>query len=130
MAYAKKQTSVQVDDNAILYALTADTSGGAKTAIALPGPGWFKVSIQITAKTGTSPTLDVVISDSDSSGGTYVPRGSFPQITGTFGPNGDGTGIYEFAVKFDQAWAKVTGTIGGSSTPGFTWACYLSPIKL
>lgn len=77
------------------------------------------VSLILTsaAGTGSSPTLDVKVQDSDASGGTYgdLSGASFTQIT-------DSASMQVITFSKDEAkrYIKIVQTVGGS-TPSFTF---------
>lgn len=68
--------------------------------------------LAITAASGTSPTLDVVVQTSRD-GGTWYTAGSFTQATTT------GTQRKTFAL---DRYVRLQWTIGGSDTPTFTFS--------
>ena len=115
-----ERTTIQPDDNACLKA-TGALSAGATNGTGIDiGPGFYKITIHVTAVSGTSPTLDLVFADSDAVGGSYTSRGAFPQISAV--------GVYEAYVKFVQAWVRYTGIVGGSSTPIVTCSIWAEPV--
>ena len=97
-------------------AATATVNG---TAIDL-GPGYHSDSLAILtigAVTGTTPTLDVTIKGSDTSGGSYTTLTTFTQVTAS-------TKIACGRVLRDtglKRWIKAVATIGGT-TPSFTFS--------
>jgi hypothetical protein len=87
----------------------------ATTAALTPTFGCsYEVNIPVTAVTGTSPTLDVNIEESDDSGGNWFVVYSFPRITAT--------GIYR-SPKLPMTGNRVryVQTVGGTG-PSFTRA--------
>ena len=78
------------------------------------------VSLILTsaAGTGTSPTLDVKVQDSDASDGTYgdLSGAAFTQVT-------DAVSMQVITFKKDEAkrYIKIVQTVGGS-TPSFTFS--------
>jgi hypothetical protein len=77
------------------------------------------VTLAATAKTGTSPTLDVKLQTSED-GSTWVDVASatFTQIT-------SGTSLPSTETKIFNhigSYCKFVSTIGGSATPGFTYS--------
>lgn len=74
----------------------------------------YQVNIPVTAVTGTTPTLDVVIQESDDSGTNWFDVYHFPRITGT--------GMFrspKIALKGNRI--RYVQTVGGT-TPSFTRA--------
>lgn len=72
--------------------------------------------LNVTAQSGTSPTLDVVIQDSPTGAAPWFTLASFTQVTGstssqTLVPSRAPAGTVRFV-----------GTVGGSSTPTFTYS--------
>lgn len=94
-------------------AQTSSTNGTGK----LVGPtDVCKVMIKVTAVSGTSPTLDIDIEDSDDDS-TYVDRVKLPRITAV--------GEYEGFLKSSKKYLRYASTIGGT-TPSFTYSVYLT----
>jgi hypothetical protein len=74
----------------------------------------YSVSIPVTAVTGTTPTLDVAIEESDDSGGNWFKVYDFPRITGS--------GIYRSPlIRIVGNRVRYVQTVGGTS-PSFTRA--------
>ncbi len=74
----------------------------------------YSVSIPVTAVTGSTPTLDVAIEESDDSGGNWFKVYDFPRITGT--------GIYRSPlIRIVGNRVRYVQTVGGT-TPSFTRA--------
>lgn len=100
--------------------LVADVASAAITTTAntsaiTPASGnCYEVNIPVTAVTGTTPTMDVNIEESDDSGTNWFVVYSFPRITAT--------GIYRSPqLPFKGNRIRYTQTIGGT-TPSFTRA--------
>ena len=72
------------------------------------------------AVTGTSPVLTVTIeSDDNTSFSSPQQRTAGPTITGTSGPNGNGSGRYEYTVPYiPERYIRVNLTASGTS-PNF-----------
>lgn len=90
-------------------ALTATTTTGAITPTFGPS---YEVSIPVTAVSGTSPTLDVVVQESDDSGTNWFDVYHFPRITAA--------GMYrspKLALSGNRV--RYVQTVGGTS-PSFT----------
>ena len=92
-------------------AITATTTASALT----PTFGCsYTVNIPVTAVTGTSPTLDVNVQESDDSGTNWFTVYSFPRITAT--------GFYRSPkLAFNGNRVRYVQTVGGTS-PSFTRA--------
>jgi hypothetical protein len=74
----------------------------------------YSVSIPVTAVSGTTPTLDVAIEESDDSGTNWFKVYDFPRITGT--------GIYRSPlIRIVGNRVRYVQTVGGTS-PSFTRA--------
>jgi hypothetical protein len=101
--------------------LVADVASAAittTTTTAAFTPGWggsYQVNIPVTAVTGTTPTLDVRIEESDNNGTDWYTVYDFPRITVT--------GIYRSPVMPLGSGTRVryVQTVGGT-TPSFTRA--------
>jgi len=85
--------------------------------------GVFAAILASSAATaGTNPTLDVKLTSSDTSGGTYtdVPGGAFAQVT---------TSAVAQMIPIDtgkcKRYVKIVGTLGGTSTPTFVYGVAL-----
>lgn len=106
--------------NLALPFIVADVASAAITTTATtsaltPSAGCsYEVNIAVTAVTGTGPTLDVNVQESDDSGGNWFTVYSFPRITAT--------GIYR-SPKLPMTGNRVRylQTVGGTS-PSFTRA--------
>ena len=92
-------------------ALTTTTT----TAAATPSHGLaYRVVIPVTAVTGTTPTLDVGVEESDDSGTNWLRVYDFPRITAT--------GIYRSpTLQLRGNRVRYVQTVGGT-TPSFTRA--------
>lgn len=77
------------------------------------------------AGTGTTPTLDIKLQSSDTSGGTYtdIPGATFTQVTTTASQQA-------ITISKDEAhrWIRVVYTVGGS-TPSFTFSVNAVGVK-
>ena len=96
-------------------ARTASYSGTAFDTIDYDGTG--KVVMDVGTVSGTTPTCDFKLTESDTSGGTYA------DITGATASQITATGVREIAYDVAKAkrWIKVLGTIAGTS-PSFAVA--------
>jgi hypothetical protein len=83
------------------------------TAAFTPGFGVsYEINVPVTAVTGTNPTLDVSIEESDDNGTNWFKVYDFPRITGT--------GIYRSPkLAFTGNRVRYVQTVGGT-TPSFT----------
>ena len=79
--------------------------------------------LEVGAISGTSPTLDVKVQESDTSGGTYtdIPGAAFPQVTVA-----NKSHIINF--KRSKRFCRLLGTIAGT-TPSFALAGQLYGVK-
>lgn len=78
----------------------------------------LKVIMDVGTVTGTNPTWDVKIQESDSSGSGYtdITGAAFTQVTDT------GAGAVELHCKTNKRYIRASCTIGGTSTPTFPCA--------
>ena len=70
------------------------------------------LKVIVPAVTGTTPTLNIVVSDCDTLGGTYVAIHTVPQITAT------STYYFTFTIDPKRPYVKAVPTVGGT-TPNF-----------
>ncbi len=96
-------------NDVVSAALTTTTT----TATITPSAGIsYQVNIPVTAVTGTNPTLDVTIEESDDTGTNWHRVYDFPRITGT--------GVYRSPhLPFFGNRIRYVQTVGGA-TPSFT----------
>jgi hypothetical protein len=94
---------------------SAAIAATANTAAIIPASGiCYEVNIPVTVVTGTTPTMDVNIEESDDTGTNWFVVYSFPRITTT--------GIYRSPLlPFKGNRIRYAQTIGGT-TPSFTRA--------
>ena len=107
-------------------ATAAVTSTATSAAIDLKEyDGDVSLILTSAAGTGSSPTLDVKVQDSDASGGTYgdLSGAAFTQVT-------DSASMQVITFSKDEAkrYIKIVQTIGGSS-PTFTFSINLVGLK-
>jgi len=100
-------------------ATAAVTSTATSAAIDLKEyDGDVSLILTSAAGTGSSPTLDVKVQDSDASGGTYgdLSGAAFTQVT-------DSASMQVITFSKDEAkrYIKIVQTVGGS-TPSFTFS--------
>ena len=100
-------------------ATAAVTSTATSAAIDLKEyDGDVSLILTSAAGTGSSPTLDVKVQDSDASGGTYgdLSGAAFTQVT-------DSVSMQVITFSKDEAkrYIKIVQTVGGS-TPSFTFS--------
>lgn len=109
---ASSQTSIpSLAADVASAALTTTTTTAAFT------PTWgssYEVNIPVTAVTGTTPTLDVVVQESDDNGTTWFDVYHFPRITATGNYRSPKLQLIGTRVRYVQ-------TVGGT-TPSFTRA--------
>lgn len=74
------------------------------------------VYLDVTAVSGTSPTLDLVYETSPDDGTTWFTHTTFTQVTAT------GKAIK--LITTPGSFARVTGTVGGT-TPSFTYSVHM-----
>ena len=99
-------------------ATAAVTSTATSAAIDLKEyDGDVSLILTSAAGTGSSPTLDVKVQDSDASGGTYgdLSGATFTQVTGSVSMQ-----VITFCKDEAKRYIKIVQTIGGS-TPSFTF---------
>ena len=100
-------------------ATAAVTSTATSSAIDLKEyDGDVSLILTSAAGTGSSPTLDVKVTDSATSGGTYtdLSGATFTQVTGSVSMQ-----VITFSKDECKRYIKIVQTIGGS-TPSFTFS--------
>lgn len=107
-------------------ATAAVTSTATSSAIdLLEYDGDILLVLDSAAGTGSSPTLDVKVQNSDASSGTYtdISGATFTQVTGS-------ASMQTLVISKDSAerYIKIVQTIGGS-TPSFTYSINLIGVK-
>ena len=107
-------------------ATAAVTSTATSSAIdLLEYDGDVMLILDSAAGTGTSPTLDIKITECDTTGGTYtdLSGATFTQVV-------DGASMHALAINKDSAerFIKIVQTITGS-TPSFTFSVNLIGVK-
>ncbi len=90
-------------------ALTATVTGTGKLIEGTPISGKF-IRASVPAATGTAPTLDIVIQESDTLGAGYVTVVTFAQIVAA--------GIYRRIYSSRKRYVRAVLTVGGT-TPSF-----------
>lgn len=116
--FSGRGTRMLVGD--ILHPATSRTSSASGTAVqtgALSATQYLYAVLHVTAVSGTSPTLDVIVeSDSASNFPSTTTRVTFTQKTAIGS---------QYATRVAGAitddWWRVSWTIGGSDTPTFTF---------
>lgn len=73
--------------------------------------------INVTAVSGTSPTLDVVVQTNHDNGSTWWTHTTVAQITAA--------GQTRVALTNFGKYVRLSPTVGGSATPTVTWAATL-----
>ena len=121
-----------IQQNLDKLTVTAGVATAAKTSTAtssaidlLEFDGDILLVLDSAAGTGSSPTLDIKIQDSDASSGTYgdLSGATFTQVTGS-------ASMQTLVINKDSAerYIKIVQTIGGS-TPSFTFSINLIGVK-
>lgn len=114
-----QQRHAEVFTLAAMHPTAARTATGNGTAVdMLAFDGDIVLVLDSAAGTGTSPTLDVTVQASATSGGTFtaIAGAVFTQVAGTASQQ-------RIVVSKDdnQRWMRIVHTIGGS-TPSFTFS--------
>lgn len=118
MAYLERTRDPQIDptDGAMLerrslsVASAAYTSDQSTDSFYAGDCGVLRLSAVCSARSGTSPTMDVTVMTCDTKDGTYYPAGTFTQFTAA------GSQRKSFAV---DRWVRLDLDVGGT-TPSFT----------
>lgn len=99
-------------------AVTATANG---TAVDTFGYNSAAVALEVGAVTGTTPTLDVKLQESDTSGGTYtdISGATFTQVTAS---NSSQIIRVEGLGTSRKRFLRAVATIAGT-TPSFTFGC-------
>lgn len=105
-----------VTEDGILLASAARTSDGQSAAVACDWAHELLVMVDVTAVSGTSPTLDVDIEVSPDGGTTWFVAASFTQWNNT-------TGKKLLALTTCGSLFRVAYKLGGTS-PSFTFAAW------
>jgi len=110
----------KVEQSFLPVARTATANG---TGLATKGFRSVLAVLSVGAVTGTNPTLDVKLQDSDLVDGTYadITGAVFVQATTEPVPATDTTFV-EVDLLPVNAFVRAVGTIGGTSTPTFTYS--------
>lgn len=111
-------SEITFDKAVELFAL-GTLSAGNKPGVKV-GKGWMTGWLRVSAVTGTAPTLDVHLEESDDdSTYTDIPGGAFPQMTAA--------GMKSIQVKATKPYVRVVSATGGTA-PVFTAQVLLNPI--
>ena len=107
-------------------ATAAKTSTATSSAIdLLEYDGDVLLILDSAAGTGSSPTLDIKLTECDTTGGTYtdLSGATFTQVTGS-------ASLQTLVINKDSAerFVKIVSTIGGS-TPSFTFSINAVALK-
>ena len=112
-------SEITFDKAAELFA-SATLSAGNKTGVKV-GKGYHSAWLIVTAKSGTTPTLDVHLEESDDDSTYYdIPGGAFPQL-------GDATGRKNIQIRTTRNYIRVVSATGGTN-PVYTGQVLLNPI--
>lgn len=100
------------------YTSTQTGTGVDLSPYAATGDHNFKVVMDVGTVTGTNPTWDVKIQESDTLGSGYadITGATFTQVIAT------GTGAVEIHTRTSKRYIRAVCTIGGTSTPTFPCA--------
>lgn len=112
MGYFQQNGGYADTKSTSLHASAARTATGASAAIEVGDRGVLRLLLDVTAASGTTPTLDVTVQTSYD-GTTWRSLGTFTQATGVTSERKSFSGCDRFA--------RVSYTIGGT-TPSFTFA--------
>lgn len=98
-----------------LHASGAETATGSSAGVELADKGTVRLTLAVTAASGTTPTLDITIETSSDNGvsDSWRSLGTFTQATGT-------TTAYKSFGGCDR-YVRSRRTIGGT-TPSFTYS--------
>jgi hypothetical protein len=97
-----------------LAASAARTATGTGSAVEMGDSGILRLTLDITAASGTTPTLDVAIQTSQDGSTGWTTVASFAQQTGV-------ATVRKVFAGFDR-YARASWTIAGT-TPSFTFSC-------
>jgi hypothetical protein len=111
-------SEITFDKAAELFAL-ATLSAGNKTGV-LIGKGLYTAWLIITAVTGTTPTLDVHLEESDD-------NSSYTDVVGGVFPQKNAVGRTSIRFQATKKYLRVVSATGGT-TPVFTAQVLLNPI--
>ena len=81
------------------------------------GPGTYTVEVVVSAKSGTTPTLDLTVQES-ADDTTFVDNVKFPQISDV--------GVHYRRVTTEHDYLRIDRDAGGT-TPSFTYTCGIVP---
>ncbi len=99
--------------NQVLVASASRTTSGNSADLSVANESAAAFYLSVTAATGTSPTLDVVVEVKDAAG-VYYPIATFAQLAAA--------GTERIAITpLPDSMIRVTWTIGGT-TPDFTFS--------
>lgn len=105
-----------VTENGVLLTSTARTEDGNSDAVACDWAHELLVMVDVTAKSGTNPTLDVDVEVSPDEGATWFVATSFTQWN-------NATGKKMVALTACGSLFRVAYKLGGTS-PSFTFAAW------
>lgn len=109
-------------------ALETVTTTHNDTGVYLGANRLFIVELRIASVTGTNPTLDVVIQEATTVGGSYTTIGTFAQQTAATGSEASGDDAVRLAVRTSKPYVRAGFTIGGSASPTFTGTTVLATV--
>lgn len=118
------QSDAPMVDGKLLFPKAAVTSSSTGSVVAMAGPTasqFFYAGLHVFDVSGSSPTLDVIIQSAALVGfGTPTTRATFTQATGSSANTSQWATPVAGAIT-DGFW-RVSYTVGGSSTPTFSFA--------
>jgi len=101
----------------------ARTTSGNSDPMEIDAAAGLVLSVETTARSGTSPTLDVRLEDAPTPTGPWATVGSITQVvSGTTLPSVQAVRATNAAIN---RYVRAGYTIGGT-TPSFTFGCWLS----
>lgn len=80
------------------------------------------LQLDVTAKDGTSPTLDLIVYDGPTESGPWSTLYTFVQATGT-------TNVAAMPTRSPMRYIRAIGTVGGTATPTFTYSLNVVAMK-
>lgn len=112
--YSATRNRMVRGDDVTLAASAARTGAFTGTGVPCDEFSTAVLTLDVTAASGTSPTLDVTVKDS-ADGTTYASVGTFAQKTGVASERKVFSGLREY-IRVDAT------APGGTATPSFTWS--------
>lgn len=88
----------------------------------------LNAQLDVTAKTGTNPTLDVLIQDAPTANGPWSTLLTFTQATDV--TNEMKSAVPTATTRAPMPFVRGKGTVGGTATPKFTYTLNIVAYKL